>query len=88
MFHKVRTVNPLPDYLLAVGFENGEQRRYDVKPLFDKWDAFKALASVKGLFERVQVDAGGYGVSWNDDIDLLCDELYHNGWKTGGDASA
>ena len=32
-----------------------------------------------GLFEQVKVDAGGYGISWNDEIDLSCDELYHNG---------
>ncbi|MDR1001530.1 MAG: DUF2442 domain-containing protein [Clostridiales bacterium] len=83
MFHKVKTVKPLPGYLLAVSFENDEQKQYDVKPLFDKWDAFKALALVKNLFEQVQVDVGGYGVSWNDDIDLSCDELYNNGCKIG-----
>ena len=32
-----------------------------------------------GLFDRVRVDTGGYGISWNDDIDLSCDELYWNG---------
>ena len=88
MFNKVKTINPLPDYLLAVGFENGERRIYDVKPLFEKWDAFKALARIKGLFEQVKVDAGGYGISWNDDIDLSCDELYNNGFKVGSGVSA
>jgi len=51
----------------------------DVSPLFDKWESFKALDSVSGLFEQVKVDAGGYGISWNDDIDLSCEELYQNG---------
>lgn len=88
MFHQVKTVKPLSDYLLALGFENGEQRHYDVKPLFDQWEAFKALGAIKGLFEQVRVDAGGYGISWNDDIDLSCDELYNNGWKIGGEVSA
>ncbi len=76
MFHKVKTVQPLPNYLLMVIFENGETRQYDVKPLFDKWETFRDLANVKGLFEQVQVDAGGFGIQWNDDIDLSCDELY------------
>ena len=31
------------------------------------------------LFEEVSVDQGGYGVSWNDDIDLSCDELFYEG---------
>ncbi len=29
--------------------------------------------------EQVKVDAGVYGISWNDDIDLSCEELYQNG---------
>ena len=79
MFHKVKTVIPLPNYLLAIDFENGERSHYDVKPLLHKWESFKTLTAVKGLFEQVRVDAGGYGISWNDDIDLSCDELYTNG---------
>ena len=51
----------------------------DVKPLFDKWQVFKDLIYINGLFQQVKVDAGGYGISWNDDIDLSCDELYYNG---------
>ena len=79
MFHKVKAVTPLPRYMLAVVFENGEQKRYDVKPLFEKWEAFQALAQITGLFDQVRVDSGGYGISWNSDIDLSCDELYFNG---------
>lgn len=36
---------------------------------------------MKGLSEQVKVDVGGYGISWNDEIDLSCDELYDNGVK-------
>jgi len=79
MFNKVKTVQPLPDYTLLVYFMTGEEKRYNVKPLFDKWEPFKALTLTKGLFEQVRVDAGGYGISWNDDIDLSCNELYDNG---------
>lgn len=79
MFYKVKTVRPLTPFSLLVSFDTGEKKRYDVAPLFDKWEAFKPLASVKGLFEQVKVDAGGYGISWNDDIDLSCNELWNNG---------
>lgn len=79
MYNKVASVRPLPDYCLLVTFISGEIKEYNVKPLFDKWEVFKDLASVKGLFEQVKVDAGGYGICWNDDIDLSCDELYYNG---------
>lgn len=78
MFYKVQDVKPLEKYKLLVTFQNGEIKEYDVKPLFDKWQAFKDLIYINGLFQQVKVDAGGYGISWNDDIDLSCDELYYN----------
>lgn len=81
MFYRVKDVKPLPGYSLLVVFASGEKKRYNVKPLFDKWDSFKALADIKGLFEQVKVDTGGYGISWNDEIDLSCNELYENGAK-------
>lgn len=79
MFHRIKEVMPLRDYQLVIVFESGEKKRYNVNPLFTKWDTFQTLATVKGLFEQVKVDTGGYGISWNDEIDLSCNELYHNG---------
>jgi hypothetical protein len=79
MFYKIQSVKPLPQYRLLIQFVNGENKKYDIKPLLDKWEAFKALTYIDGLFEQVRVDTGGYGISWNDDIDLSCDELYENG---------
>lgn len=37
----------------------GEQKQYDIKPLFDKIEAFKPILNMKWLFEQVKVDAGG-----------------------------
>ena len=79
MFHKVKSVKPMQDYCLLVCFDNGEIKTYDVAPLFEKWEVFQSLKEIKGLFEQVKVDTGGYGISWNEEIDLACDELYYNG---------
>jgi hypothetical protein len=79
MFHHVKEVKPMPDYVLFVRFVDGMEKQYDVKPLFNDIAAFKSLVHVQGLFEQVKVDMGGFGVSWNDDIDLSCDELYDHG---------
>jgi hypothetical protein len=76
MFHKIKKVTALADYRLLVQFMNGEQKEYDIKPLFSRWETFKSLIDIPGLYEQVKVDQGGYGISWNDDIDLSCDELY------------
>lgn len=79
MFHKVIAVKALSDYILEVTFENNEIKKYDVKPLFEKWELFQSLQDIPSLFEQVKVDVGGYGISWNDEIDLSCNELYENG---------
>ena len=79
MFHKVKAVNALPDYRLSVQFAEGVTKIYDVKPLFAKWKPFKALENAPELFSGVEVDMGGYGIIWNDDLDLSCDELFENG---------
>jgi hypothetical protein len=62
-----------------VQFENKELKKYNLNPLFAELEPFKTLTYVPGLFEQVKVDAGGYGISWNNDVDLSCDELYYNG---------
>jgi hypothetical protein len=79
MFHHVKEVMPMTDYILLVRFADGVEKQYDVKPLFNEITAFQPLSYVQGLFEQVRVDTGGFGISWNDEIDLACDELYDNG---------
>ena len=81
MFHKVKEVNALPEYKISVRFAEGITKIYDVKPLFDAIPAFKELKEPH-LFSEVTVDVGGYGIIWNDDLDLSCDELWENGIVT------
>lgn len=79
IFHTIRSIEPLEDFRLQVCFVTGETKLYDVNPLIEKWSSFEPLSCVAGLWNQVKVDSGGYGISWNDDIDLSCDELYLNG---------
>lgn len=78
MFHKIKNVSPLSDMRLSVQFIDGTTKLYDVRPLLSKLPAFKALED-RLLFSDVKVDTGGYGVVWNDDLDLSCDELWEHG---------
>lgn len=79
MFHKVKAVNALDNYRLSIQFSEGITKIYDVSQLFEKWDAFRCLKDNPNLFNNVQVDIGGYGIIWNDKLDISCDELYANG---------
>ena len=78
MFHKVKDVFPIQDYKLLVQFCVGVTKIYDVKPLFKWRDVFNNLKQ-NNLFYGVFVDGGGFGIAWNDDIDLSCEELWENG---------
>ena len=46
--------------------------------MFEKIPDFLELRD-NAEFECVSVDVGGYGIVWNDDLDLSCDELWENG---------
>ena len=79
MFHKVKNVNALPDFKLSVQFCEGVTKIYDMNQLFEKLPVFNYFKDKVEEFYAVSVDMGGYGIVWNDDLDLSCDELWENG---------
>ena len=79
MFHKIKNVAALPEHKLSVQFSEGVTKIYDVAPLFEKIPLFAKLKDNIEEFSCVAVDVGGYGIVWNDDLDLSCDELWENG---------
>ena len=80
MFHKIKNVTPLKDFKLSIQFAEGITKIYDMKKLIENNKIFSELKDIN-LFNSVEVDIGGYGVIWNDDIDISCDELFENGKK-------
>ena len=78
MFHKIKSVSPLPEYKLSIQFSEGVTKIYDVKPLFERISVFKSLENSERFID-VCVDVGGYGIVWNDELYLSCDELWDNG---------
>lgn len=78
MFHKIKEVMPMENMILKIVFENEEIKVYDVKRLIKKLKVFEKLRN-KELFNNVKVDQGGYGISWDDELDLECTELWENG---------
>ena len=74
---RVVSATPAEDWQLVVCFDNGQERRYDCRSLLTRPEFF--LLRTPAFFRAVRVDAGGYGVSWNDTIDLSEYELWTNG---------
>lgn len=79
MLHRVRSVAALPDFKLCVQFGDGHVRVYDVRPLFDRIPCFGYLREHPEEFACVRVDTGGYGIVWNEELDLSCEELWEHG---------
>ena len=79
MTHRISDVRTLEDFVVSVIFQNGIEKEYDIKKLFEVFPQFMRLMKDNSLYESVQVDAGGYGISWNDDLDLSAEEIWDNG---------
>ena len=71
----VTSVRALDDYQLEVSFENGECRRFDVKPYLGR-GIFVRLRD-RSLFQAVRAVAGS--VEWPGGLDLSYDTLYLGG---------
>lgn len=80
MFHKVVEVSIKENLIIIAKFKDGTIKEYDTKKLVDKYEIFRDLKN-KELFELVKVDKGGYGISWNEKIDLSSEEIWKNGKK-------
>ena len=74
---KVRSVEVCSGKALRVMFDNGVEKEYDCKPLLQT-EAFRPLQD-EALFRCAHADAHGYGVVWNDDIDLAESEIWLHG---------
>lgn len=71
----VKAVRALEDYELEVSFDNGESRRFDVKPYLDR-GIFVRLRDQEA-FRAIRVVAGS--VEWANGLDLSYDTLYVEG---------
>lgn len=78
-FKHIKKIITLNNYELLATFDDGKKKKYDMKPLIEELLLFKPLKTKKGLFKKAHLDIAGYGVIWNDDIDIAAEEIYYNG---------
>ncbi|MDO4537372.1 MAG: DUF2442 domain-containing protein [Coriobacteriales bacterium] len=77
MFKKIAAVQPFTKTELIIWFADGEARLYDATQLMDERTGFDKLKDEQ-FFSAVKLAAEGYGVSWGNDLDLGCKEMYDN----------
>ena len=83
MTHKIKSVTPLENSIILAVFQNGIEKTYDMRNLYPIFPQFEVFEKDKELFKRVQVDAGGHGISWNDNLDLDAEDIWEDGIETG-----
>lgn len=66
------SVEPLDNFLLRIGFDNGEIRIFDVKPLIR--GSWMGELADQAYFKTVRI--GGLSVEWPHDQDICPDQLY------------
>ena len=76
-YPRIISVEPQEHFKLRVVFTNGVAKLYDCARLWDD-EAFQPLRN-PAFFKNVRADAGGYGVVWNDQIDLSEAEIWDCG---------
>jgi hypothetical protein len=78
VFHRIHTVSVIEPFRLRAVFVDGTEKEYDLQ----RWKhcpEFSLLFRHPALQTAVRVEPGGYGISWNDNIDLSAEEIFGNG---------
>ena len=83
---KIISVQAKNDLKLIVRFENNVIKQYDCHQIVHRPE-FKPLMN-KAFFRSVKVDTGGYGVSWNENIDISEYELWNRGKEIDNNIAA
>jgi len=73
------SVTPLEGFRFLAVFADGARRAYNVELLFDDIPAFRLMKRNPWIFKQAKPDVGGFGVVWNDLLDLSADEVYDHG---------
>lgn len=79
MTHRIVSVKAIENCVLLVEFQNGVGKTYDMRTLYPMFPQFEIFEVNSRLFHQVQVDVGGYGISWNDELDLDAEDIWVEG---------
>ncbi|MBE6133424.1 MAG: DUF2442 domain-containing protein [Erysipelotrichaceae bacterium] len=83
MFYHANKVKFLEGVVVELTFQDGKIIQYDLSQLFSKYPQFKELLLNRALFENGKLDPGGYGVIWNDQLDIDATAIYYDGVLVG-----
>ncbi|MCD8300321.1 MAG: DUF2442 domain-containing protein [Clostridiales bacterium] len=78
MSHIIKSINTNDNLCIEAMFLDGTVKQYDLHNMFAVYPKMKELEK-KDLFDTAKVDAGGYGIFWNDELDLDAETIWAEG---------
>ncbi|MDO4982402.1 MAG: helix-turn-helix domain-containing protein [Eubacteriales bacterium] len=78
MFHKAVKIEYREGTVLELTFRDGYVKQFDMAVMFGIYPPLKALTD-RSLFTSGKLSSGGYGIIWNDDLDLEAETVYEEG---------
>ena len=79
MIPRIKTVEPMENFILKVSFDDGKCVLYDTKTDMNEIPSYRDLRDIFGLFNQVKLDQSRTCIFWNDYIDLPSDTIYEYG---------
>lgn len=77
MFHKAVDLAFGEGTVVLLTFRDGQVKRFDMACLFDRYPKLRALEN-RELFTAGKL-MGGYGIIWNDELDIEAEAIYEDG---------
>lgn len=81
---RIYQAKAIDDRTLVIEFNNHEVKKYDIVHLLEN-PMFAPLRQ-PAFFKNFKVEQGGYGIVWNEDIDLSEYEVWNNSMTVAEDA--
>ena len=78
-FFPIRTMTIIDGYEVLVHFRNGKAKTYDFAELFKNFEPLNPLLHDYDRFKNFRISVGGYGIIWDDELDLAAEEVWYDG---------
>ena len=79
MFIRATKVAFLEGTIIELTFQDGKVFQFDVSIMNLRFPIFRQLGENRELFCSGHLDNGGYGIIWNDELDLSAMSVYYSG---------
>ena len=79
MAHRVQSVSMIDQNILQAIFIGGEVIQYDLRKMLSILPQFQEIMKNPQLASQLSTDVDGYGISWNDELDLDAETIWEDG---------